>query len=142
MNEQENGGVAVVTSKRVTQVDIQAKTVRLDNNWEITYDKCLIATGGKPRNLPAVEQNWEQLKEHVTLFRNVEDFKRLHAIAKQPNKTIAIVGGGFLGSELACALATVARKNGGQVVQVFPEDGILRRVLPKYLSEWTTQKVS
>ncbi len=97
LNELENGGVAVVTGKRVTQVDIQAKTVRLDNNWEITYDKCLIATGGQPKNLPAVEANWDKLKDKVTLFRSVEDFKKLYEVAKQSGKTIAIVGGGFLG---------------------------------------------
>lgn len=70
LNEEEHGGVAVVTGKRVTQVDIQNKTVRLDNNWEISYDKCLIATGGKPKNLPIFEKS-EKLKEKVTLFRNV-----------------------------------------------------------------------
>ena len=102
--------MAVVTGKRVAQVDIQARTVRLDNNWEIAYDKCLIATGGQPKNLPAVEANWDKLKDNVTLFRNVEDFKRLYEVAKQPGKTIAIVGGGFLGNfflfcwRLACFL--------------------------------------
>jgi hypothetical protein len=33
------------------------------------------------------------------------------------------VGGGFLGSELACALAHNAKKHGGKVTQVFPETG-------------------
>jgi programmed cell death 8 (apoptosis-inducing factor) len=78
LNENENGGVAVVTGKRVTQVDIQNRTVRLDNNWEIAYDKCLIATGGKPRNLPIFEKNWDQLKNKVTLFRNVIFFGLCH----------------------------------------------------------------
>lgn len=71
LNEQENGGVAVLTGKRVVDVDIQNKLVKLDNNWEIAYDKCLIATGGRPRNLPAFEKQWSSLKDNVTLFRNV-----------------------------------------------------------------------
>jgi programmed cell death 8 (apoptosis-inducing factor) len=140
LNENENGGVAVATSKRVTQVDIQNKTVRLDNNWEISYDKCLIATGGRPRNLPTFVQQWDKLQSKVTLFRNIEDFKRLNEIARQ-GKSIAIIGGGFLGSELACALASVSKKHGGSVVQLMPESGVLRRVLPDYLSQWTTNKV-
>lgn len=74
LNQNENGGVAVVTGKRVTQVDVQNKTVRLDNNWEITYDKCLIATGGKPKNLPVFQQSWDKFKDKVTLFRNVINF--------------------------------------------------------------------
>ena len=74
----ETGGVAVVTGKRVSHVDIQNQTVRLDNNWEIGYDKCLIATGGKPKNLPVFEKQWDKLKDKVTLFRNVRDEKTHH----------------------------------------------------------------
>lgn len=71
LNEQENGGVAVLTGKRVTEVDIENKKVKLDNSWEIVYDKCLIATGGKPKNLPYFEKSWEKFQDKVTLFRNV-----------------------------------------------------------------------
>jgi programmed cell death 8 (apoptosis-inducing factor) len=74
LNEQDNGGVAVVTGRRVTQVDAQKKRVRLDNSWEISFDKCLIATGGRPRNLPVFEKA-EDLKNKVTLFRNVKFIK-------------------------------------------------------------------
>ncbi len=74
MNEQDNGGVAVVTGRRVTQVDAQKKRVRLDNSWEISFDKCLIATGGRPRNLPVFEKAGD-LKNKVTLFRNVKFIK-------------------------------------------------------------------
>lgn len=68
MNEQENGGVAVVTGKTVTSIDAENKSVKLSNNWEITFDKCLIATGGKPKSLKA----FDNCGEKVTLFRNVK----------------------------------------------------------------------
>lgn len=71
LNEQENGGVAVVTGKRVVQVDATNKKVKLDNSWEISFDKCLIATGGRPRNLQLFEKSPELFKDKVTLFRNV-----------------------------------------------------------------------
>ena len=74
LNEHENGGVAILTGKRVEQIDIQNKTARLNNNWEVAFDKCLIATGGKPRNLPVFEKSWEKLSNRVTLFRNVRHF--------------------------------------------------------------------
>jgi programmed cell death 8 (apoptosis-inducing factor) len=70
LNEQENGGVAVLTGKRVVHIDSQKKTVKLDNSWEIAYDKCLIATGGKPKNLE-IFKNKSELDQKVTLFRNV-----------------------------------------------------------------------
>ncbi len=40
----------------------------------------------------------------MTLFRKIEDYYRLEELVRHSGK-IAIVGGGFLGSELACALA-------------------------------------
>lgn len=40
----------------------------------------------------------------MTTYRTVEDFKKLDKIAKN-GAHIAVVGGGFLGSELAVALA-------------------------------------
>ncbi len=73
LNQQENGGVAILTGKRVTKVDVDKKVVRLDNDWEIGYDKCLIATGGKPRTLDAFKSKPEQFEGKVTLFRNVRD---------------------------------------------------------------------
>ena len=60
----------------------------------------------------------------------------MHALA-QPGKKIAIVGGGFLGSELAAAL--ISKKC--EVVQVFPEEGNVAHVLPKYLSKWTSRRL-
>lgn len=41
--------------------------------------------------------------DRVTLYRNIYDFEELHEVVENA-KGIAIVGGGFLGSELACAL--------------------------------------
>lgn len=139
LNEQENGGVAVATGKRAVKVDAKNKVVLLDNGLEINYDKCLIATGGKPRNLDIFKKD-DRFNEKVTVFRNIDDFKKLHDIAKQ-GKTIAIIGGGFLGSELACALGSFSKRTNGQVIQVFPEQGTLGRVLPAYLSQYTTNIV-
>ena len=140
LNEQENGGVGVVTQRRVVQIDTQSKTAKLDNNWEIAFDKCLIATGGRPKNLQVFERSWDKLQDKVTLFRNVDDFNRLYSLAKQ-GKTIAIVGGGFLGSELACALSNLAKKYGGKVIQIYPESSNLRKVLPEYLGQWTKSRI-
>ena len=46
-----------------------------------------------------------------------------------------------MGSELACATARYGGKFGSTVSQVFPEDGNMGLVFPKYLSEWTLNKV-
>uniref|UniRef100_A0A0E9USF3 FAD/NAD(P)-binding domain-containing protein n=1 Tax=Anguilla anguilla TaxID=7936 RepID=A0A0E9USF3_ANGAN len=37
-------------------MDVRGNKVRLDDNTEISYDKCLIATGGIPRNMQVIER--------------------------------------------------------------------------------------
>lgn len=62
--------------------------------------KVLLATGGEPKRLPMQDKN----NKNITTFRSIEDFKKLEQLAKN-GAHIAVVGGGFLGSELAVALA-------------------------------------
>merc|ERR1712025_598728 len=58
-------------------------------------------------------------------------------------KSITVFGGGFLGSELACALGHRGRSPGSEleVIQAYQENGNMGKVLPDYLSEWTTERV-
>ncbi|XP_028570579.1 apoptosis-inducing factor 1, mitochondrial isoform X1 [Podarcis muralis] len=136
----ENGGVAVLTGRKVVHMDIRGNIVKLDNGSEISYDKCLIATGGSPRNLPVIERAGKEVQQRLTLFRKVEDFRSLEKISREV-KSVTIIGGGFLGSELACALGRRAQSRGLEVIQMFPENGNMGKVLPEYLSHWTTNKV-
>uniref|UniRef100_A0A3Q1GW62 Apoptosis-inducing factor 1, mitochondrial n=1 Tax=Acanthochromis polyacanthus TaxID=80966 RepID=A0A3Q1GW62_9TELE len=136
----ENGGVAVLTGKKVVHMDVRGNKVKLDDDTEISYDKCLIATGGVPRNLQVIERAGEEVMKKTTLFRKIEDFKLLDNVSRNA-KSITIIGGGFLGSELACALGRRSAESGLEVIQMFPEKGNMGKVLPEYLSNWTTEKV-
>ncbi|XP_066287166.1 apoptosis-inducing factor 1, mitochondrial-like isoform X7 [Branchiostoma lanceolatum] len=137
---QENGGVAVVKGRKVMKLNPQKQVAVLDNGWEIFYDKVLIATGGRPRNIPVFERASQEVKDRVTLFRGIKDFKRLDEVSKNAS-SIVVVGGGFLGSELTCALGKRSRDSSLKVIQMFPEQGNMGKVLPEYLSQWTTAKV-
>ncbi|KAM4727359.1 apoptosis-inducing factor 1, mitochondrial isoform 1-T1 [Anableps anableps] len=140
LNSAENGGVAVLTSRKVVHMDVRGNKVKLDDDTEISYDKCLIATGGVPRNLQVVERAGEEVIKRTTLFRKIEDFKSLDKVSRNA-QSITIIGGGFLGSELACALGRRSTESGLEVIQMFPEKGNMGKVLPEYLSNWTTEKV-
>ncbi|KAK3099550.1 hypothetical protein FSP39_006190 [Pinctada imbricata] len=137
----ENGGVALLSGKKVIKINPNKKTVYIDDGKEITYDKCLIATGGRPRSLPTIEKASQEVKDRTVLFRTLSDFSKLEDMV-QKSKSVAIIGGGFLGSELACALGFTGMQTGMKVYQVFPEDGNLGAVLPKYLSKWTSSKIA
>ncbi|ETE62063.1 Apoptosis-inducing factor 1, mitochondrial, partial [Ophiophagus hannah] len=136
----EHRETAALFDLQVVHMDVRGNTVKLDNGLQIAYDKCLIATGGSPRSLPVLERGGQEVEKRLTLFRKIEDFRSLEKISREV-KSVTIIGGGFLGSELACALGRKAQSKGLEVIQMFPENGNMGRVLPEYLSNWTTDKV-
>ncbi|CAO3657770.1 unnamed protein product [Umbelopsis ramanniana] len=127
--------IKLLLQKTVNKLDVEAHTVELDDGSVIEYNKVLLATGGSPKHLP----NQSNVK-NVTTFRTVDDLRKLDSIAKK-DAHIVVVGGGFLGSELAVALAHRAKKEGLKITQVFPEEGNMGNVFPTYLTKWTTGRV-
>lgn len=142
LDEKENGGVAVARGLKVMKLNVHERRAYLSNGTEVEYEKCLIATGGQPKGLPVFEKGDDKLRERVMLFRNIADFEYLNEIVKKVG-SVTIIGGGFLGSELACALGRMKRENKRNIdiYQLFPEKGNMGKVLPEYLSQWTMDKV-
>jgi programmed cell death 8 (apoptosis-inducing factor) len=139
----ETGGVSVVKGHRVVKLDPSDQFVILDNGQTLKYKKCLLATGGRPKDLPLLADAPKQVQQKVIKFRTLDDYKTLEEVLAN-KKSVAIVGGGFLGSELACALSRKAQalKGTNKVYQVVAEKGNLGRVLPQYLAEWTTEQLA
>lgn len=138
--ESKYGGVSVIRGYSVTTISAEDQKVILDDGSEITYDKCLLSTGSSPKNADVFSQASAKVKERVHTFKTMEDFKALkHRL--EDCKSIAIIGNGFLGSELACSLARFGQEKGLKVYQVFHEDGNMSKVLPEYLSRWTTERI-
>ncbi|XP_066259288.1 apoptosis-inducing factor 1, mitochondrial [Euwallacea similis] len=140
--DSEHGGVAVARGWTIKHLDVMEKLAYLEDGVAIKYNKCLIATGATPRLTPVfqVATADDNLKNHIKLFRNIDDFKEIFE-AFEDAKSIAIVGGGFLGSELACAFGRKDDKKTKEIFQIFRETGNMGKVLPEYLSFWTSDKV-
>jgi NADPH-dependent 2,4-dienoyl-CoA reductase/sulfur reductase-like enzyme len=117
-------GVDLHLGRRVTTLDLPEKRVVDDRGAEYTFDQLLLATGGTPRRLPFGG-------EHVTYFRTLDDYRQLRALADH-GKSFAVIGGGFIGSEIAAALAI----QGCKVTMLFPDDGIGARVFPEDLARF------
>jgi NADPH-dependent 2,4-dienoyl-CoA reductase/sulfur reductase-like enzyme len=118
----EAAGVQLRLGRRVTAIDAAARTVTDDHGESVTYGRLLLATGGAPRRLP-------RDTEQIIYFRTYDDYRRLRALAGESLRFV-VLGGGFIGSEIAAAL----RMAGREVVMLVPEDGIGARVFPADLS--------
>jgi 3-phenylpropionate/trans-cinnamate dioxygenase ferredoxin reductase subunit len=105
-------------------IDVQRKTVTDDKQEVYSFDKLLLATGGSPRRLPFGG-------EDILYFRTLADYRRLRADTEKGQR-FAVIGGGFIGSELAAALAL----NHKQVIMLFPGRGIGDRMFPPDLSQF------
>ncbi|MEX0153667.1 NAD(P)/FAD-dependent oxidoreductase [Microbacterium sp. LMI1-1-1.1] len=93
-------GAQILLRTRVTAVRPDAHEVDTDAGDTITYTRLLLATGGTPIPLPVDDRTDG---ERALSFRTAEDYRRLRALAKDVDR-IAVVGGGYIGSELAAAL--------------------------------------
>jgi NADPH-dependent 2,4-dienoyl-CoA reductase/sulfur reductase-like enzyme len=118
----EVAGVTLHLGRRVVNLDPKGKRVTDDRGTMHTFDRLLLATGGVPRRLPFES-------DQIIYFRTLADYRRLRALASQPMRC-AVVGGGFIGSEVAAAL----RMQGREVVMLVPEAGLGARVFPVDLS--------
>jgi NADPH-dependent 2,4-dienoyl-CoA reductase/sulfur reductase-like enzyme len=105
-------------------LDLRHKLVVDDRGAEYGFDKLLLATGVTPRRLP-VGGHW------INYFRTLHDYQRLRQEAARGQR-FAVIGGGFIGSEIAAALTM----NGKEVVMIFPEPGIGSRLFPPDLAQF------
>ncbi len=119
--------VDVHTGRRITGVDLDSHTATDDTGATHSYDSVLLATGGTPRRLPSGND------DTVIYYRTLDDYRRLREIAGDGVR-VAVIGGGFIGSEVAAALAS----NGCAVTIVFPGTGIGARLFPEDLASYVS----
>ncbi len=115
--------VDFVTGRRVVSLDLDARTATDDAGEEYAWEKLLLATGARPREIPGADG--------VVWFRTLDDYRALREKATEGSHVV-VIGGGFIGSEIAAALVGV----GVKVTMVFPEPGIGFRLFPAALAEF------
>lgn len=98
-----HGGIAAIG------LDAATRTVRLADGTDCRGDAVVIATGSRPRPLPGTDD-----VDGVHLLRTVDDADRLREALAQPSVRVAVIGAGFIGSEVA----STAREAGHSVTVV------------------------
>ncbi|HJQ06377.1 MAG TPA: FAD-dependent oxidoreductase [Nocardioides sp.] len=97
--------VTLVSGTRATRLDLDAGTVHLEDGTDRPFDRLLLATGATPRHLDLPGA------DHAVTLRTIEDARRIQE-ALEPGRRVVLVGGGWIGLEVAAA----ARSRGTDAV--------------------------
>lgn len=113
-------GIVVLAGISVTAVDTEQQSIDLDNGQTLVYAKLVFATGSSARVIPFPNHD----ATGVNVFREVADVNALTEYARQGKKGL-VIGGGVLGLEAACALAS----QGADMTVVHVDSYVLNRQL-------------
>ena len=116
--------ILLLSSARAVSIDRTERSIRLDNGASVPYAKLLLATGASPRRISAAPSS----SRCITLrtFDDALEIRRHLAVGAR----VAIVGGGFIGLELAAS----ARLRGCPVTVIEAQPRILMRGVPAELA--------
>ncbi|MBM7046801.1 MULTISPECIES: NAD(P)/FAD-dependent oxidoreductase [Rhizobium] len=115
----------------VAAIEPADKTVTLADGQTLGYDKLLLATGASPRAFPGVDG----AAKRIRMLRTHADAMSLRS-ALHPGRHIAIIGGGFIGLELAAT----ARKLGANATVIEGLPRVLMRGVPEEIAAVITER--
>ena len=127
----EENKVSCVAGETVYSIDVENKQIVLEGA-SLPYDKLLIATGSRPRELPAEIGGF---LDGVYTLRDLEDADAIGAEIGE-GKQVLIIGGGYIGLEAAA----VCSQKGMKVRVVEMADRILQRVAASQTSDFIRAK--
>ena len=122
----EAAGADLRLGRSIVSLDLDLRSATDDAGDEYTWEKLLLATGGRPRTIPGTDG--------VVYYRTLDDYRAVRARTHAGARAV-VIGGGFIGSEIAASLTA----SGCLVTMIFPEAGISSRVLPPELSAYVTE---
>lgn len=122
----DDSGVKLALGIKIVSLDAKQKRVIDSQGNTFNYEKLLLATGASPRKLSIPGGDLEG----ILYYRKLVHYLTLRKKALA-GKLVVIIGGGFIGAELAAALNI----NNLEVTMIFPGEYLVDRVFPDYLGQ-------
>jgi len=119
-----DNNVVVALNTKAVQIDAAGKTITCESGDVYQYEKLLLATGGSPRRLPIEGGNLNE----IYYYRYLDDYLRLKSAVREGTKAL-VIGGGFIGSEIAAALNV----NKVDVTMLVRESYLVEHIFPNAL---------
>ncbi|MEW9837433.1 NAD(P)/FAD-dependent oxidoreductase [Mesorhizobium marinum] len=121
----DGAGIKLMLATEAVFIDAASQTVRLSDGTDCGYERLLLATGARPRRLPFAETS-----RHCLYLRTHDDAAAI-AARLAAEQRVVIVGGGFIGLEIAAA----ARKRGCAVTVIEAMHRLLVRAVPVEIAD-------
>ncbi|WP_016746966.1 NAD(P)/FAD-dependent oxidoreductase [Rhizorhabdus wittichii] len=115
-----DAAITPVLSTRIASIDRSARSLETTNGRSISFDKLLICTGARARDLPFAPE----AQANIHTLRSLDDAARVRA-ELLPGRRIVVIGFGFIGAEVAAA----AQELGCAVTLVEASEAPMQRVL-------------
>jgi NADPH-dependent 2,4-dienoyl-CoA reductase/sulfur reductase-like enzyme len=121
--------VALRLGIEVVQIDLERHSIADSQGNAYRYQRLLLATGATPKRLSVPGGDLAG----ISYYRTLHDYRELRGAAAA-GKSAVVIGGGFIGSEIAASLCA----NGVAVTMVFPSAWLASRVFPESLGRTLT----
>jgi len=122
--------VEVLLGHRAQRLDANTRTVLLDDGRELEYERLLLATGGRARSLPIPGSDLPGIYR----LRTIEDSDAIRIAMSSAHRAV-VIGGGFIGCEIAAAC--VQKGLDTTIIEVLPS--LLSLPLDPETAQWITE---
>lgn len=113
----------VIPHTPVRQIDVANRSLQLDDDQALGYDRLVLATGAEPRVPMAIP---DPVKAHCFTVNDLDDYRRFHHTLGTTPARVAVIGAGLVG----CEFANDLHAGGHDVTVIAPDATPLSRLLP------------
>lgn len=126
----ESNNVTFINSNGASSLNTDNKTALLENGEEISYEKLLICTGGSPLKF---QMPGSELRR-IYYLRTLDDAKKIKAAAQRAKEAV-VIGGSFIGIELAVALRELGLSVKLLMMEPYPWQILIPEAVGNYLAD-------